>query len=420
MELSKRLVSSIALVGAVALGLSLNAKATPLSRGAQEIMAEEAELHQQQSRTREAGRHLRASGQFQLNGAFEVIGQVSPAQVFSRGKLVPCAIGRDPVTNIVVATRHSCDDSKRIYIPLTDGVTQSATSVPAGLYIFGYENSIYPGYVVISPGQTQRIVLQQIQVPAGGTVKIFRNLSALDEQRKTYFTHYAMGKSFFKYGEWAFGDLYIQKIGNMNAPPVLSYEFCEQAALPEMTSRGERICRAWNQGNFMSLMEMFDFRNDARFYQWEVRKPGKAYAYRFNRLLVAKATTAARATFVNVLPGSYGIEVDGNGSLKSLPSVTVGPLDTAYGMLPAPEALALNGPTKPRVVAVLDPVNDPLVAQSGGLSPEGDEPQLTPGENCESARLWRTESRAHCKADTQEGCDRSTAQLCEPMVPDLQ
>ncbi|MES2964129.1 MAG: hypothetical protein V4760_09590, partial [Bdellovibrionota bacterium] len=346
MALSKSLhLSVIAVaVGTLVLGASL-APAAELSRGAKEVMAEEADLYRAQGG--EWGRSLRARGQFEVNGAFELLGPVSPAQVFSRGKLVPCTISRDPVSNIVVATRASCDESKRIYIPLTDGTTQPATAVPPGLYILGYENSIYPGYVMVSPGQTSRVVLQQIPIPAGGTVKVFRDLTQLDEQRKIYFTTYLTGKSFFKLGEWSFGDLYIQKMGNTNAPPSLDYSFCEQPALPELTARGERICRAWNQGSFMSVMEMFDFRNDARFYQWEVRKPGKPYAYRFTRLLVAKATTSTRAQFVNVLPGIYGVEVvDAKGVARVLPPVRVGPMNsetsalvTTFGMLPTPETL---------------------------------------------------------------------------------
>lgn len=414
MELSKRLLLALltTLIGVA-------------QASAAEMMTEEMDLRRE---TREWGRSLRARNQFQLDGSIELIGQSSPAQIFSRGKLIPCTIQRDLVQNVVVATRKSCDDSKRIYVPLTDGVTQPATPVPPGLYLLGYENSIYPGYVVISPGQSQRIVLQRIPVPPGGTVKIYRNLNSLVEQQKIYFTTYTTGKSFFKLGEYAFGDLYVQKVGNTNAPPSLSYDFCEQPALPELTARGQRICRAWNQGSFMGVMEMFDFRTDSRFVQWEVRKPGKPYGYRFARLLVAKATTSTRASFVNVLPGSYSVEVTGtNGKANVLPPVTVGPLYpetstlvTSFGLLPSPETLALNGPAKPRPVLAVDPVNDPLIAQPAGLSPEGDEPALTPGETCSSAILWRTESRAYCKIDLQEGCDRASARLCEPMVVDLQ
>ncbi|MEK7356345.1 MAG: hypothetical protein AAB250_07840, partial [Bdellovibrionota bacterium] len=296
-----------------------------------------------------------------------------------------------------------------------------------GLYLFGYENSIHPGYVVVSPGQTTRLILNQIPVPAGGTVKIFRDLTSLDEQRKVYFTTYTTGKIFFKQGEWSFGDLYLQRIGNMSSPPTLDYKFCEQPALPEMTAKGERICRAWSQGSFMALMEMFDFRNDGRFFLWEVLKPGNRYAYKFNRILVAKATTSNRATFVNVLPGVYSVElVDSKGVARTTPPIKVGPVDASgalvstYGMLPRPGDLALNGPyvaPKPKPV---DIINDPLLAQNEGLAVEGDEPELAPGENCATARLWRTELRSFCKADTQDGCARATALLCEPLVVDLQ
>lgn len=390
-----------------------------------DVMQEERDLYL--AKRGEVGQ-LKARNQFQLTGGFEVVGQASAAQVFSRGKLVPCTINRDAYTNAIVLARATCDDSQRIYVPLTDGVTQGATAVNPGLYLFGYENSLYPGYVVVNPGQTTRITLSQIQVPAGGTVKIYRDLTSLDEQRKTYFTHFAMKKSFFKYGEWAFGDLYIQKVGNNNAPPSLNYDFCEQASLPELTKRGERICRSWNQPSFMAMMEMFDFRNDQKFIQWEVRRPGKAYAYRFNRLLVAKATTASRAQFVNVLPGVYALEVvDGKGVAKVQAGIKLGPTDpytgqlaTAFGQLPDPSVLALSGNYVAPKPAAVDLINDPLIAANAGLAVEGDEPQLQPGETCVSAKMWRTELRAHCKADTQEGCNRQTARLCEPMVSDLQ
>lgn len=409
----KFIASLFALLPALA-----QAQAVPyreISPGAQDVMAEEVEHWQ-----RSDSRLFNPKFQTQMSGYFQLVGVPSRAQRFNRAKLVKCNMTQTP--SGLKALRNGCDMKNPYYVPITDGTPAQATPIPAGLYLVGFENSIYPGFITVQVGQMTRLDLQQIAIPGGGSVKIYRDTTRVFEQMKLYLTTYATGESFFKLAQWPFGDLYIKKWGLRGDAANLSYKLCEQERLPEMTLKGQRVCRAWNKGTFMAVMEAFEFRDDGRFKQWEVSHPGKPYAYAFDRLLVSAPTTVEEAQFINVLPGQYTIELTTKKEVKRAP-VKLGPTDAqgrlvnSFGVLPTPADLRMDGAAEPTKPTAVDPLADPNAAALAGISsPEDDdgEPIVRDG-SCTKARFWRTEWRSFCRSETQEGCNRTSAKLCEPM-----
>lgn len=238
-----------------------------------------------------------------------------------------------------------------------------------------------------------------------------------------------MNESLFSLAQWDFGDLYVRPFGIESGARAINYRFCE-GRLPELTVKGSRICKAWNQGSYMSVMEMFDFDplsgrdKNGKYYtiqsslggfaQYELQSPGRPFRYRMGRQLVAKQTNSNQASFVNVLPGKYMIEVVDSNGRASFSSQSVGDLSTNMGWLPAPAALKLDGKTISAAPPATTDVNG-VVITDNSLSPEDDDGDfVNPNETCQSSRMWRTEKRAYCRSDATEGCNRRTAQLCEP------
>lgn len=388
------------------------------SPGARELMDEEVQLWQRQLETKKL-----VNRQMVLNGTFVLRGNPSPAQRFNRGKLIRCNV-RTLAGGQFAAERNSCDLLNPSYVPLSAGGVDNPTAVAPGFYILGFENSVYPGFLQIKAGQTTAVDLQTVAIPAGGTVKVYRDLTTLTEQFKMYLTSFVLADSVFKLAEYPFGDLYIKTFGMRDGTTKRNYKFCEQAKLPELTKKGDRVCKAWNSGTFMMMTELFDFAADGSFTQWEVMKPGKPYGYKTARLLVAKATTSADASFVNVLPGAYTVEVSG---LKGIVSTTTTgglgvdlakTLSANLGWMPVATNLAMNGNGSAAPPAAVDPLADSSTISSTSLaaSDEGSDDDFVPqNQTCGSASKWRTEFRAYCTSDASAGCNRSKARMCEPM-----
>lgn len=421
--LATAFATGLALQGSSASALANPAPSVALnSPGAQEFMAEEVESW---TRSLES-RRLSIRYQQQMNGGFVLRGTPSPAQRFNRGKLIACQT--KPVGSTFAAIRNSCDVNNPIFIPLSLPGQDQVTPVPAGNYIVGFENTMSNGFVTIYPGRVSSIDLQRVAVPAGGQVKVFRDMTSNLEQAKVFFSTYTMNESLFSLAQWDFGDLYLRPFGIEEGARRINYRFCE-GRLPELTTKGGRICKAWNQGSYMSVMEMFDFeplqgrdKNGKYFViqnsiggyrQFEVLAPGRPFGYRLARLLVSKQTSSNQTSYVNVLPGKYMVEVTDSTGRASLSKVSVGDLTTNMGWLPAPSALKLDGKATSAAPPTTD-VNGAVITDTS-LSPEDDDGDyVNPNETCTSSKMWRTEKRAYCRSDATEGCDRRTAQLCEP------
>lgn len=392
------------------------------SPGARLLMDEEV---QSWKRSAIESKKLSIHNDVAVAGTVVLRGTPSPAQKFSRGKLIPCnerLIGGGQFA----ATRNSCDVKNVTYLPVSLPNQDQAISVAPGYYIVGFENSIAPGFILVKPGEQLVIELQQIPVPAGGSVKIYRDLNSLVEQFKMYFSTYVLGESVFKLADYS-GDLYIKAAGTRDGFVPLTYKACEATKLPVMTTKGARICKAWNMGTFMVMTEMFNFASNSTFSQWEVDGQGKPYPYSFGRLLVANRTTAEVASFVNVLPGQYVVEVTGlNGTAIPTSTGAIGNVNPAnalamsIGWTPAPNLLLMNskGPSI-AVPNAIDPTADPNAPSAATLAAADDGGDggdvVNLNQTCSSSKMWRTERRAYCTTDSLVGCERRSARMCEPM-----
>lgn len=391
------------------------------SPGARELMDEEVQSWQ---RTLETKR-MSIRGDVAVAGTVLLRGTPSPAQRFNRGKLIRCDV-RFIGGGQFAATRNACDTQNPVYLPISTPGQDQPLSVAPGSYILGFENSVYPGFVQVKAGETLAIDLQQIPVPDGGNVKIYRDLNSLTEEVKMYFTTYVLGEPVFKLAEYSFGDLYIKSFGTRDGAVALDYKVCERSKLPKLTTKGERLCKAYNMGTFLMLTEMFNFNANGSFVQYEIGAQGKPYPYTFGRLLVAKRTNAQTAPFVNVLPGQYVIEVtDAKGAVSTRSTGPVGSINPAnalamnIGWLPAASQLKMNGTAAINVPQAVDPAadtnapSDALLAQADADDNAGE--YVDKSATCSSARMWRTDLRAYCTSDATPGCARSAAKVCEPM-----
>ena len=386
------------------------------SPGARELMAEEVQSWQSSVETK----HLSIQNQVAVAGSVILRGTPSPAQRFNRGKLVRCNV-RLIGSGQFAAIRNSCDLGNPVYLPLSLPGRDTPTAVSPGFYVLGFENSVNQGFVEVKAGQTVAINLEQIAIPSGGNVKVFRDLNAVSEEVKLYFTTYVLGAPMFSLAEYSFGDLYIKTFGMPDGAAVLNYKICEASSRPNMTDKGTRLCKAYNMGSFMMLSEMFDFAANGSFSQWAVGAQGMAYKYPTNRYLVAKRTNSSIASFVNVLPGQYAVEVtDAKGTVtrKSVASsVIASPLSMNIGWIPVASQMKMTGITGITVPLAIDPTADPNAPSAATLAAEAGDSDvyIDQSTTCSSASMWRTDLRAYCRNDATPGCARSAAKVCEPM-----
>jgi hypothetical protein len=391
------------------------------SPGARELMDEEVGLWQRNLETKQ----ISVRNDVVVGGSVILRGVPSAAQRFNRGKLIRCDVRLIGGAQFA-ATRNSCDTDHPSYLPLSQPGKDQPTSVAPGYYILGFENSVYPGFLQVKAGEQSVIELKQVAIPAGGSVKVYRDVNALTEEFKLYFSTYVLGQSVFKLAEYSFGDLYIKAFGTRDGAVPLTYKTCESAKLPAMTTKGARICKAWNMGTFMTMTEMFNFNPNGSYLQYEVGLQGKPYPYPMGRLLVAKRTTAEISPFVNVLPGQYVVEItDAKGAVVAQPTGPIGVIDSVnalamnIGWIPAATQLKMNGNTNSVAIpAAIDPAADQTTPSAATLaaSDPGDTGEVVNlNETCSTSRMWRTELRAYCTADATAGCNRAAAKVCEPM-----
>ncbi|RYZ67661.1 MAG: hypothetical protein EOP05_17460, partial [Proteobacteria bacterium] len=152
------------------------------SPGAEEFMAEEVASWSKPLERKRLSVHRQQA----INGGFVLRGVPSPAQRFNRGKLIAC--NPKPAGTSFATARASCDTANPVFVPLSLAGQEQITNVTPGTYILGFENSIYPGFIYVNPGRATVIDLQQVPVPSGGQVKIFRDLTSNLEQSKLFFS----------------------------------------------------------------------------------------------------------------------------------------------------------------------------------------------------------------------------------------
>lgn len=304
-------------------------------------------------------------------GALQVIGQAGPQQLFQKVKAVRCNFNQ----------RGACEAP--IFLELNQSL-----AVPAGNYLVGFENSLYPDVVKVAGGATTTLTLERINIPPqvrGQKIRVYRDFSSLVEQKKIYLTMFAMNSHFFRLDKDTFNELYLAGSWERDFVQRFTYGACPDTLKKEQNDEVPRnaisICQSWVNAQAPSdLREIYNFAEDGTFKEMWITFPGDVIPSKHPRYLVSAPLT--ERDFVAVFPGVYKVQAEG----KNMPAVSVKVGDVSQNA--AAQIFSLN--TKSSFISLN-------------------------AEDCSTARLWKTDSRAYCTNDQLDGCDRATAAQCEPM-----
>lgn len=301
-------------------------------------------------------------------GSLRVVGEPGKFQIFQKVKAVRC---RQDM-------RGACDSP--VFFDLN-----VAQSLPSGSYLVGFENSLYPDLVNVQAGRTVDLSLVKLSVPPnlqGNRIRVYRDFSRVIEQKKIYLEMYWMNRHFFRLDASNFGDFYLAGAWEREVVQRFTYEACPKINLyGEVSDSAKVVCKAWNSAkNPFDLRELYNFAGDGTFTEMWVTYPGDVIPSKHNRYLVSAPMTTQ--DFVSVFPGAYKFQAEG----KNTNAISVMTSDLSQD------------------------------ATSSGFSLNARQTLFTvSGEECSSARMWKTDIRAFCTSDKQEGCDRSSAQACHAM-----
>jgi hypothetical protein len=261
------------------------------------------------------------AAQAQVTSQLMVKGEAGPSQLFRQVKAIHCD-----------RAQKKCNQF--YYFNLNQ-----PEKVPAGHYIVGFENSLYPGWVVVNANQTTTLELVKVSVPSSLTgqsrLRVFRDLDADIEKNKILFTQHHLGRPFFRLSQWSFGDLYLTKPGQLDITARLNYDVCNksQYADPEVED-AKLICqnatKALQSQDWRNMSPLFQFSGKdhmerelqkGQYIQNLVSEAGDRRQILMRRQLVSALIKGS--DFVSVFPGRYRFlsEAPRASSL----SVTVGP-----------------------------------------------------------------------------------------------
>jgi hypothetical protein len=252
-------------------------------------------------------------------GTLIVRGEAGPSQIFRQVKAAKC--------NCVV---RSCSQVE--YFDLNQG-----KSLPAGQYILGFENSIYPGWVVIRPGQSVTLDLVKLSVPAklSGEVKVrvFRDYDSDVEKNKLYFVQFYMARPLFRLSQYNFGDLYLTSPGMTDVTLRLNYDICNSFKTKNSDNEeAVEICLAAAQAkDWRDMSALFKFvgkdhmereLQKGMYVQNLVSEAGDRRQILMRRQLVSAPIRGS--DFVSVFPGQYRFLSEKQSAVSQ--SVQAGPL----------------------------------------------------------------------------------------------
>ncbi|MGZ3769932.1 MAG: hypothetical protein ACXVCP_09880 [Bdellovibrio sp.] len=246
--------------------------------------------------------------QAQSMGSLQVNGQAGKYQIFQKVKAVRCTPGK----------RGECDPA--IFFDLN-----KVQAVPAGSYLVGFENSIYPNVVTVDAGQTVTLNLQTVKVPSqvrGQKIKVFRDFSSLVEQKKIMTTMFMMNRHFFRLDDQNFGDLYLTGAWERDVVQRFTYETCNKIE-SFMVSDDDALslCKTWKTASEPSgLKDFYIFADDGTFIEKWITFPGDIIPSKHSRYLVS--APMGEQDVVAVFPGAYKFQ--GEGKNAPVINVTVG------------------------------------------------------------------------------------------------
>lgn len=233
-------------------------------------------------------------------GTLTVRGEAGPSQIFRQVKAAKC--------NGVI---RSCSNVE--YFDLNQ-----AKQLPSGQYILGFENSIYPGWVVVRAGQNVVIDLVKLAVPANlkneAKLRVFRDFDSQIEKNKLFFVQFYMARPLFRLSQYNFGDLYLTSPGMTDVTLRLNYDICN--TYKSKNSENEEaveICLAAAQAkDWRDMSALYKFTGKdhmerelqkGQYLQNLVSEAGDRRQILMRRQLVS---APIRGTdFVSVFPGQY-------------------------------------------------------------------------------------------------------------------
>jgi L,D-transpeptidase YcbB len=316
--------------------------------------------------------------------------------------------------------------NRKCAAPIKFGLN-TVQNLESGSYIVGFENSIYPGFINITAGANQHIDLQKISVPPSmakeRNIKIFRDFSALSEQKKIYFQQFYSGQNLFRQTLRSYGDLSVAGLGDIDVAPSSPYHFCSENNLnnlvlaKDIREHALFVCETMNGAqNMMDLADLYRFTSNGTFQEATVDYPGDIIPKRYLRMLVS--APLKNTDFVSVMPGAYRAIGD---SGKISERIDVMPISENYPSSRRIFAKSRLSAINTNEVSEGD-VQDKTVVSNEALL-EGtvipNTSAVLSNMRCQTASVWRTEQRSYCTSDAQEGCSRTTAQLCEEIKLDL-
>jgi hypothetical protein len=297
------------------------------------------------------------------NGTIRISGQPGEGQP-NHALMYKCLIENVRSSNSGwQAIQNSCED------PITIEINKDV-SVPQGNYLIGYSNTVYPGLYPIADYRRYNIYLQQVDTQGGVVTRDFgRNI----EQIKLYFSEFLIGKRFFNLSEYQGRGVYLQQQHYPSLTKALNYSACEDKNIRKKSDEAELICEMRNTGLFMDMMHTFQFNREREIADLWVTKPGDIFPYEHKggHLVTSPSHRPAR---VAVMPGAY---------LITRPDGTESKVETSG----FPTQIHYGNTDVTKI--------------------DADKP------SCKKASLWRTEFRSYCSLDSQEGCSRNRADLCE-------
>ncbi|MBC7420356.1 MAG: L,D-transpeptidase family protein [Bdellovibrio sp.] len=338
-----------------------------------------------------------------------VNGEAGPTQQFGLVLASKCTepnFTNNPKSGMRVAERR-CEQPVQLSL-------NAASALPAGDYIVGFENSMYPGFVKVKEGAVTNIQLMKISIPEkfaakDAAVKIYRDMTSLTEQKKVYFEKFYFGRGLFRQTIRKFGDFYLAGMGDIDMVGSASYSFCSEnnigklKLVTDVREQAKFVCESYNAAkSMMDYADLYKFGTNGTYQEAFADYPGDIIPKQHLRYLVA--TPVPAGSFVSVMPGVYRMR--GELSKVDVRQAT-GSISESY---PNQKRSFGNSQTG---------VEDDDTDLSAAVSTDPAAPVVALAGACASASMWRTNNRSYCTSDATEGCGRESAKMCQEVKLDL-
>lgn len=358
-------------------------------------------------------------------GSLQVTGELGPSQYMGYAMAMKCNEPSE-VKNSKTSMRRldrQCDAPVKIEL-------NKIKNLASGRYIVGFENTLYPGFVEVQPGQTTTIRLQKIAVPSSlmkeANVRVYRDMGSLTEQKKIYFEEFYAGRSLFRQTIRSYGDFSLASQGEIDMVSGQSYSYCSDTNLNTVTlakdirEQALFVCESYNQArSMMDLADLYRFNSNGTYQEAAVDYPGDVIPKRYLRLLVAAPFKTNE--FVSVMPGVYRVTGSSGKSEVRANAMSVSENYPSTQRTFAKSRLSVINGSELAEGDVVEANSDFMADMNSmvGQATQLNAAQASTGQLCNGASVWRTHLRSYCTQDSQDGCSRDQSLVCEEIKLDL-